>query len=236
MSQAMHSNISMLIHVATHLEWLLDHIVFVGGATTELMLTEPGKQGIRPTRDVDVILEVASRMAYAEMEREIRSRGFLPRTEAGDPICRWAIGETVVDLMPAKPEILGFSNRWYPEALENWFAVSLTENLTVRVISPLLFLATKIEAFLGRGQGDFLASHDIEDIIMVLNGRAELSDEIRGVSTELKAYLARHFRHFVSTPDFSDAIQWSLPGDAASQARHALILNRMRDIIQQADD
>lgn len=235
MSESLRSNISMLIDVATHLEWLLDRIVFVGGATTELMLTDKVKQGIRPTKDVDVIVEVATKIAYAEMEREIRARGFSPRAEEGDPICRWLIGETVVDLMPVKPEVLGFSNRWYPEAVENWFPVALTDKLTIRVITPPYFLATKIEAFLGRGQGDFLASHDIEDIIMLLNGRVELIEEIRAASSGLKPYLAEHFTLFLNDPDFSDAIQWSLPGDAASQARHPLIIKRLQEIIKRTD-
>lgn len=231
----MRSNITMLIDVATHLEWLLDRVVFVGGATTELMVTDKVKQGIRPTKDVDVIVEVASKMAYAEIEREIRAHGFSPRAEEGDPICRWLIGETVVDLMPVKPEVLGFSNRWYPQAVENCFPVSLTENLTIRVISPPYFLATKTEAFLGRGHGDFLVSHDIEDVIMILNGRAELMEEIRAATDELKAYLAEQFTKFVGDPDFSDAIQWSLPGDAASQARQKLIIKRIQEIIKLAD-
>lgn len=226
----------MLVDVATNLEWLLDRIVFVGGATTELMLTDKVKQGIRPTKDVDAIVEVASKIAYAEMESEIRAHGFSPRAEEGDPICRWLIGEMLVDLMPVKPEVLGFSNRWYPEAVANWYPVSLSDELTIRVVSPPYFLATKIEAFLGRGQGDFLVSHDVEDIIMVLNGRTELAEEIRVSSAELKAYLAEHFTRFVNDPDFSDAIQWSLPGDAASQARHPLIIKRIQEIIKLTDD
>jgi len=232
----MRSNISMLIDVATHLEWLLDQIVFVGGATTELMVTDKVKQDIRPTKDVDIIVEVASKIAYGEIEREIRAHGFSPRAEEGDPICRWLIGETVVDLMPVKPEVLGFSNRWYPAAVENWFQVALTDNLTIRVVSPPYFLATKTEAFLSRGQGDFLVSHDIEDVIMVLNGRAELVEEVRASSGELKMYLAEQFTKFVNEVDFSDAIQWSLPGDVASQARHPLIIKRIQEIINLADD
>lgn len=208
----------MLIDIATHLEWLLDRIVFVGGSTTELRVTDKVKHGIRPTKDVDVIVEVASKIAFAEIERDIRAHGFSPRAEEGDPICRWLIGETVVDIMPVKSDVLGFSNRWYPAAVDNWFSVALTDNLTIRVVSPPYFLATKTEAFLGRGQGDFLVSHDIEDVIMILNGREELSEEIRSSSNELKLYLAEQFTRFVNDPDFSDAIQWSLPGDAHSSS------------------
>lgn len=40
-----------------------------------------------------------------------------------------------------------------------------------------MFIATKLEAFADRGGGDFLASHDLEDITTVTDGRPELTDE-----------------------------------------------------------
>jgi len=45
------------------------------------------------------------------------------------------------------------------------------------VLAPY-FLATKLEAFDGRGKGDYLSSHDIEDIVAVLDGRPEILDEL----------------------------------------------------------
>ncbi len=38
---------------------------------------------------------------------------------------------------------------------------------------------TKLEAFRGRGQGNFLFSHDLEDLMAVVDGRASLLDECR---------------------------------------------------------
>jgi len=229
------SNIAMIIEVASQLDWLLERVVFVGGSILELMLTEPVQFAIRPTKDVDLITEVSSTIGYAELERELRTHGHSQRAEIGDPICRWLIGETVVDLMPVASNVLGFSNRWYPDAIENWFWVKLTEQLQIRVIIPPYFIATKIEAFLGRGNADFVASHDIEDIIMVLNGRPEIIEEIKACSTELKAYLATQLNRFANAPDFLEAIQWSLPGDTASQARQPLIVERMRAIVKLVD-
>jgi len=34
-----------------------------------------------------------------------------------------------------------------------------------------------MEAFADRGHGDFLASHDLEDITTIVDGRSELADE-----------------------------------------------------------
>jgi len=38
---------------------VLDELVFVGGCTTGLLITDPAASGIRPTRDVDAIVDVA---------------------------------------------------------------------------------------------------------------------------------------------------------------------------------
>jgi hypothetical protein len=47
---------------ATILGPVLDEIVFVGGATVHLWLTEPRVPPARATEDVDVICEVATRV------------------------------------------------------------------------------------------------------------------------------------------------------------------------------
>jgi len=43
---------------------LVDEVVFVGGATIPLWITDPAAPPPRPTKDVDVIIEVATRSAY----------------------------------------------------------------------------------------------------------------------------------------------------------------------------
>ena len=41
------------------------------------------------------------------------------------------------------------------------------------MVTAPYFMATKIEAFYGRGGDDFLGSHDMEDIITVIDGRPD---------------------------------------------------------------
>lgn len=56
----MNPNILMLDEVSMLLDELTEQLVFVGGATTVLFITDPAVTNIRPTKDVDVIVEVAS--------------------------------------------------------------------------------------------------------------------------------------------------------------------------------
>lgn len=95
---------------------------------------------------------------------------------------------------------------------------------------PAYFLATKIEAFGGRGSGDYMASHDIEDIIAVLDGRPEIVTEIRNSSDDLKMFLAETFGLLLTNSEFLDAIPGHLPPDRASQARLPQIIKRLEEI------
>ena len=58
-------------------------------------------------------------------------------------------------------------------------------------------LATKLEAFKGRGRGDYLASADNEDVIAVIDGRPEVLTEVEACPRELRAYLAGEFEQLI---------------------------------------
>jgi len=63
--------IEMIETVASRLEELRDHVVFVGGATTTLLVTDPAVVDIRPTQDIDIIVEVVSLANYTELEETL---------------------------------------------------------------------------------------------------------------------------------------------------------------------
>jgi len=69
-------------------------------------------------------------------------------------VCRMRMGELKVDFMPDDVEILGFTNRWYKQALRSAEFFQLTDDLTIRVVSPAYFIGTKLEAYKGRGNAD----------------------------------------------------------------------------------
>jgi hypothetical protein len=100
----------------------------------------------------------------------------------------------------------------------------------IKLVTPPYFLATKIEAFKGRGKGDYMASHDMEDIITVLDGRREIIDEIISSSDELKTFLSTTFRIFLDDENFFDAIPGQLLPDRASQARLPRLIKLLEEI------
>ena len=132
--------------------------------------------------------------------------------------------------MPTDAEILGFSNQWYSQALRYATSVEITEALTIRMVTGPYFLATIIAAFYSRGKGDFLASHDMEDIVTLLDGREELVAEVAAAAADVKDFLAGTFKEFLQHRDFLEALPGHLFPDPASQQRIPLLLERARNI------
>jgi predicted nucleotidyltransferase len=223
-------NLPILTLIAHALGELCESLVFVGGCATGLLLTTPRAQAIRATQDVDVVVHAVSTADYHAMERAVEARGFKHDLSPEAPICRWVLQGVALDLMPSQPGILGFHNRWYPLAIETAAQVKLPNGMAIRLITAPVFLGTKFEAFHGRGDNDYLGSHDLEDIITVIDGRPDLTWEIDQANGELGRYLAAEINTLLEDRNFLMALPGHLPGDAASQARLPELIRRMRAI------
>jgi predicted nucleotidyltransferase len=229
-SPSSNPNLARLAEAAKKLSPLLDHIAFVGGCVTGLLLTDPAAAPARPTLDVDAIVAIASYAEFTELESRLRDLGFHQSRAEGAPICRWLSGDLVLDLMPTNASILGFSNIWCGPALEHAQRIRIG-GAEIRLITASYFLATKLEAFHGRGNRDFRMSHDLEDIVTFIDGRAELAGEIRAAPADLQEYLRREFAALLSNRDFLDALPGHLLPDAASQQRLGLVMKRMQQFV-----
>ncbi|GAC1468404.1 MAG: hypothetical protein PVSMB11_04040 [Desulfuromonadaceae bacterium] len=229
--KAKYDNLEMVIHVARKFGDLLDKVVFLGGSATGLLISDPAVPAVRITQDVDVIVEAATWIEYHRLEQELLNRGFAQDTSEGAPVCRWRVDGVIVDVMPVSEEILGFSNRWYSPALQYSVTREVAPNLNIRLVTAPYFMATKIEAFFGRGNRDYLSSHDLEDMITLIDGRKELLDEIRTAPADLQHFLADTFRVFLANPEFVECISGHLLPDKASQGRLPLLMRRMNHIV-----
>jgi hypothetical protein len=218
-------NIELLERAAAALDDLLDEVVFVGGATLELWITRRGAVEVRPTEDVDVVVEVATRTAFHDFEARLRGHGF---AEAQDSrvICRWrhTDSQLVLDAMPAQAAILGFENRWQAAALPHSVERELPSGRRIRAAPPPFLLAMKLEAFNGRGRGDFLGSRDFEDIALLLDRRAELVDETEMADEDLRRYVAAEAGKLLDDPRTQGGLMGAVPPDAASQDRVPTVL------------
>lgn len=209
---------------------LCEQFVFVGGAVAGLLITDPAQPAIRPTEDVDLVVEVLALPGYHRIEKILRERGFEQDMRPGAPICRWQVEGVTVDVMPTLEGILGFANRWYSLCVSSAEPLTLPGGSSIRVIGAPVFIGTKLEAFHGRGGGDYLFSHDLGDILSVVDGRDSLIRECLQAPQPLRAYLAAQFAALLANRRFLDALPGHLPGDAMSQSRLPDLQARMLQI------
>jgi predicted nucleotidyltransferase len=215
-----------LITVARRLGSLRERVVFVGGMVRGLLITDAAASPFRPTDDVDLIVGVASLVAYNALSNELRGLGFREDTEPGAPLCRWIVEGIHVDVMPDDGRILGFRNSWYASALTSAQTATVGGE-AIRIIDAPHFCATKLEAFGDRGKGDFY-HHDLEDVIAVVDGRVELADELARTDLAVRSYVSRSMAALLGTRAFTDALPGHLPGDAGSQLRLPMLEARLR--------
>jgi len=205
------TNILMLQTVANGLGELKDEMVFVGGAVAELYADNPAASEIRPTIDVDCVIEISSRLQFARLEENLRARGFKNDTSEGAPICRWIYKDIKVDVMPTDSSVLGFSNLWYKEGIEIKISKTLPDGTEVFVFSPEYYLAAKFEAHKGRGGNDLRQSHDFEDIIYILDNCPDILGNISSSNPNIKKYLKEECQHLLENPNITEGIESALP-------------------------
>ena len=164
---------------------------------------------------------------YAALAERLRALGLAEDTTPGAPLCRWRRADMIIDVMPTDASVLGFSNRWYPAAIETAQMRRIAGH-DVRIVTPPLFIATKLEAFHGRGANDVSASHDLEDIVTLVDGRPAITAEVEAAGREVRAYIGAEIRALLDNPDFVEALPGFLLPDAGSQARRAILEERLR--------
>ena len=221
-------NIERALSLIRELEELAEEVVVAGGAAVGLLITDPANPTVRPTQDLDVIVKVINRADYYSLQERLQAKGF-QETRESDFVGRFVKGRMLLDVMPTDESIFGSSNRWYVDAFNN--AENLViDNVKFKLIPAPYFLGTKIEAFYSRGAGDYQTSHDIEDCILLLDGRPEIVQEIQSADVEIKKYLVNTFKQLLEDDDFLESISGHLFTDEASQGRQPIIIDRMKEI------
>jgi hypothetical protein len=91
---------------------------------------------------------------------------------------------------------LGPANRWYKIGFENlWTAKAKDQE--IKILSAPCYLATKFEAFNDRGS-DYRTSHDIEDIIYVLDNRVGIVEEIQNDDYRIASFIKEQLQKIIS--------------------------------------
>lgn len=221
----------MLQTVATGLGDLKNEMVFVGGSVAELYVNNPAASDIRPTLDVDCVIELSSKSAHAKLEENLRARKFANDTSQGAPICRWIYQNIKVDVMPTGSDVLGFTNIWYGEGVDNKIVKILPNDTEIFVFPPEYYAATKFEAHKGRGGNDLRQSHDFEDIIYIFDNCSDILDNIRNANETVKAYLKQECQNLLDNDNLTEGIETALPYGSDEESTD-IILDLIRSIAE----
>lgn len=206
------SNLKRLQKVASGLDDLNESVVYVGGAVAELYVSDPAATDIRPTMDVDCVVELASYKKFNELCELLRKKGFQNDQTPSAPICRWIYQGETVDIMPDDEGVIGFSNKWYHPAIAKKEPRTLPDGTVIYVFPVTYYVATKFEALAGRGGNDLRTSHDFEDIIYIFNSRLDFRECFLNEKDEaLKQYLKEKMAMLISRSNIMEEIECALP-------------------------
>ncbi|GAA4339803.1 nucleotidyl transferase AbiEii/AbiGii toxin family protein [Flaviaesturariibacter amylovorans] len=224
------NNVARIRAVYNALGDLAQEVVFVGGATVSLYADRETTE-VRETDDVDILVELYTRSQYAAVEERLRAKGFQPDMTSG-VICRYVVQGITVDVMPIEESILGFSNRWYAEGYQSAVSYPMAPEYAIRIFSPPYFIASKLEAFRGRGRGDGRTSHDFEDLIFLLNNRSTIWEELDAAPETVCRFLKEEFAKLATNPYLYEWISANL--EFSEQARAGFIQHQWEAFVGSA--
>ena len=204
-------NLDRLAAVAIALGELNTDVVYVGGATVSLYVPAPQTAHTRPTDDVDVVLELATYGEYGRLHDRLSAKGFTQSHE-DQVICRFRLQGFIVDVMPTHDIGMGNSNRWYQDGFRASIEYEIKLNLTIRILPPAYFLATKLEAYFNRGQHDPYASKDMEDIVFLIDCCPNLRESVTHSNHTLRQHLADYAQRLRQTRNIADVILAHISG------------------------
>ena len=210
---------------------LNETLAFVGGATVSLYVDKPEQTDVRPTNDIDVLIEIGSYGDYVKIQEKLAAIGFNVDPEA-KVTCRYKYQGLTVDVMPTDENVLGFSNKCYKEGFSNLTTYQIDERTIVNIFSPPYFIASKLEAFKGRGNNDGRTSQDFEDIVFVLDNRKTIWQELNESGRELKDYLKEEWNILLNNRNIEEWLSGHLEYETAA-ARARIILNEMKKFVEE---
>jgi len=213
--------------VAVALGDLNEDVVYVGGAMVSLYIDDPAAEDVRPTKDIDITLEIANVGELEKLRVALEDKGFVQSAE-DDVICRFRLKEIKVDVMSTTEVGWAPANPWFESGFGNSLTIEI-ENVEIRILTLPYFLATKFAAFEGRGGRDPRMSHDFEDIVYLLNYTSNFREQIQESNPEVQKYLKEQFSSIRDKANMQEAIIANLYHED-QQVRFDRIMNEIKEL------
>ena len=198
-------NRAIIKRIAIALGELNEKVIYVGGATVSLYINDPAADDVRPTKDVDITVKVASMLELENLRETLTKKGFKQSSDL-NVICRFRYEDILVDVMATKPISWAPANKWFEKGFEHLEKVNI-DNVTIQIMPLAFFLASKFTTFEDRGGGEPRTSHDFEDITYILDNRMDWDEVLlTEKDEEVKAFLVERLKRIKDSEIFQEAI------------------------------
>jgi predicted nucleotidyltransferase len=222
-------NLGVIRIIATALGDLNERVVYVGGAVVSLYINDPAAEDVRPTKDIDISLKIASIGELEEIRESLTLKGF-KQSPSDDVICRFRYEDIKVDVMSTKAVGWAPANPWFGPGFKHLEKINI-EDKSINILQLSYFLATKFSAFKDRGGNDARLSHDFEDITYILDNRIDLVEEIQKSPKEVKEYLKDEFKKILANQNTKEALLANLYFETQEE-RFNMIIEKLNKIIE----
>lgn len=214
--------------IARALGELNEQVIYVGGATVGLYINDPAADDVRPTKDVDISLSIATIAELEKIREELTRRKFI-QTAEDDVICRFRYAEVKVDVMNTKAIGWAPANPWFAPGFALKEKLEVEEQI-IQILPLPYFLATKFEAYNGRGKNEPRTSHDFEDIVYVLENRTDIAEQIITAPEDVKPFLKSEFESILKDSAKQEAILGNLYYETRDE-RFNMIIEKLKIIV-----
>jgi len=224
------ANLEAIRTVARALRDVNDRIAYVGGAVVALYADDTAAGDVRPTMDIDIVVQIAQMGELGRLEEDLAERGF-SRDPFENVICRFRLGDILVDVMSTNEVGWAPSNKWFESGMKNLRKIDIGD-VEINILDTPHFLATKFEAYSGRGQNDPRTSWDFEDIVYILDNNLGLIEEVSKSPNNVRQYLIKWFRDIAESPSMQEALEAHLAYETRA-GRLATINDKLHQIIHE---
>lgn len=213
--------------IAKALGKLNEQVVYVGGAVVSLYINDTSADDVRPTKDLDLTLKIASLGALEALREDLVARGFM-QTADENVVCRFRYEDVLVDVMSTEAVGWAPANRWFALGFDLSFSKTL-DDVDIKLLPLPYFLATKFDAFFDRGVDDLWVSTDFEDIVYLFNYCTDIVEQINLADKKVKDYLSSCAEKISGNQTFHEAIIGNLYHEAQEE-RFLMIINKLKQI------
>ncbi|MBI1808345.1 MAG: hypothetical protein HYR75_00485 [Gemmatimonadetes bacterium] len=217
--------IEAVARVATALRPILNRVIFSGRAAAELLVHPAGQRRRLPE---DATLSLLTSVSLDRIAADLRALG-LERTARGDGADSWRFtGGVSIEIRHVETGVEDVAP-WNEYAMLLTQDTEIEPGFVVRVTGGAATAALLLDRHASASATPY-ESLAAEDLMVLVGGREQLVEEVRGAPLELRAFVAARTAALLRSGSASALIQRTDPDAAAFPAMVAAVSRRLQDL------